>query len=307
MEKYLVETNNLTKSFGKFTAVKDINLKIKKGVIYGFLGPNGAGKSTTIRMLLGLVNPTKGKVKVFGKSITKNRIDILKKVGSIVESPSYYGNLTAYENLYITKEILNVKKEEIKKALEIVGLSEEKNKKVKKFSLGMKQRLAIAQSILGNPELLILDEPTNGLDPSGIREIRCLIKNLAENFGMTVLISSHILSEIELIASEVGIINKGKLVFQGTIDELHKNSAEEIKVNVKPKEQAIKYFNSKGYKVDIRNEYIYLKNCLDPSSITRELVMNDLDVYHISRYKSNLEEMFLSFTKKEGTNDINTF
>jgi len=222
MNKYLIETNNLTKNFEGFTAVNDIGLKVPSGVVYGFLGPNGAGKSTTIRMLLGLIKPTEGEVKVFGKSIKTHRTQILKKVGSLVEYPSYYANLTAYENLDITRRILEVDKKEIDRVLEIVKLTEVKNKAVKKFSLGMKQRLGIANALLGNPEILILDEPTNGLDPAGIHEVRELVKSLPEKMGITVLVSSHLLSEIELMATQVGIINKGKLMFQGTLEDLKK-------------------------------------------------------------------------------------
>ena len=214
MSTYVIETSNLTKKFGKFLAVNSIDLQVPKGGIYGFLGPNGAGKSTTIRMLLGLMKETQGQVKVFGKSIKEDRRAILKRVGSMVETPSYYGHLTAYENLEVSRKILGVEKKEINRVLEIVKLMDVQHKAVKKFSLGMKQRLGIAQALLGNPELLILDEPTNGLDPSGIIEMRELIKSFPEKYGITVLISSHILSEIELIATHVGIINKGKLLFR---------------------------------------------------------------------------------------------
>ena len=189
----VIETSHLTKNFGKFLAVNSIDLRVPKGGIYGFLGPNGAGKSTTIRMLLGLIKETQGQVKVFGKSIKEERLAILKQVGSMVETPSYYGHLTAYENLEVTRKILGVEKKEINRVLEIVKLTDVRHKAVKKFSLGMKQRLGIAQALLGNPELFILDEPTNGLDPSGIIEMRDLIKSFPEKYGITVLISSHIL------------------------------------------------------------------------------------------------------------------
>ncbi|MCY6370606.1 ABC transporter ATP-binding protein [Clostridium ganghwense] len=220
MSNYIVETNNLTKSFENFNAVRDLNLKVRKGRIYGFLGPNGAGKSTTIRMLLGLIKPTKGEIEIFGKSIKENRIEVLRNTGSLVESPSYYGNLTAYENLKISTEILNLKESSIDEVLEIVKLTNWKDTQVKKFSLGMKQRLGIALALIGKPNLLILDEPTNGLDPEGIHEIRELIKELPKINGMSVIISSHVLSEIQLMADDIGIINLGKLLFQGSLDEL---------------------------------------------------------------------------------------
>lgn len=220
MTNYIVETKNLTKSFESFNAVNDLNLKIREGKIYGFLGPNGAGKSTTIRMLLGLIKPTKGKIKIMGKDIRKNRMEILKHTGSLIESPSYYGNLTAYENLKISAEILNINKNTIDEVLKIVKLTKWKDTAVKKFSLGMKQRLGIALALIGNPKLLILDEPTNGLDPEGIFEIRELIKTLPKKYNMSVIISSHLLSEIQLMADDIGIINLGNLLFQGSLDEL---------------------------------------------------------------------------------------
>ncbi|AJD29928.1 ABC transporter ATP-binding protein [Clostridium sporogenes] len=220
MSNFIIETKNLTKSFESFNAVSNLNLQVKKGRIYGFLGPNGAGKSTTIRMLLGLIKPTNGEINIFGKSIKENRIKILKNTGSLVESPSYYANLTAYENLKISAKILNLKESYIDDVLETVKLTEWKNTQVKKFSLGMKQRLGIALALIGEPDLLILDEPTNGLDPEGIHEIRELIKELPKINGMSVLISSHILSEIQIMADDIGIINLGKLLFQGSLDEL---------------------------------------------------------------------------------------
>lgn len=188
----MIRTENLSKQFGKFKAVKGIDLKVPEGGVYGFLGPNGAGKSTTIRMLLGLIKPTEGKAFLFDKSIKTNRMEILKQVGSMVESPSYYGHLTTYENLKIISEIRGNDEREIDRVLEIVKLKDSKDRKVKNFSMGMKQRLGIAQALLGNPKLLILDEPTNGLDPSGIHQIRDLIRDLPQKTGVTILVSSHI-------------------------------------------------------------------------------------------------------------------
>lgn len=297
MNEYLIETNNLTKNFEGFTAVNDVGLKVPSGVVYGFLGPNGAGKSTTIRMLLGLIKPTEGEVKVFGKSIKTHRTEILKKVGSLVEYPSYYANLTAYENLDITRRILEVDKKEIDRVLEIVKLTEVKNKAVKKFSLGMKQRLGIANALLGNPEILILDEPTNGLDPAGIHEVRELIKSLPEKMGITVLVSSHLLSEIELMATQVGIINKGKLMFQGTLEELKKRSDSEIMVDARPALSAVKELENKGYNIEVRDKNIFVKNNnANAAHITKELVLSGHDVYHISEYRNSLEDIFLEIT-----------
>lgn len=299
MGEYLIETNNLTKKFGTFTAVNGVDLKVPKGGVYGFLGPNGAGKSTTIRMLLGLISPTEGEAKLFGKSIVNNRIEILKNVGSMVESPSYYGHLTAYENLNIAREILRVDKKDIENVLEVVGLKEVRNKKVREFSLGMKQRLGIAQALIGSPKLLILDEPTNGLDPEGIREIRTLIKTLPKEMGITVLVSSHLLSEIELMSTDVGIINKGEIIFQGPLEELHRTSDSEIKICAKPLKKAVGYLESRGYKVGMRDDHIYVNGFGDIPKLTKELVMNDFDIYHISNHRSTLEDIFLNITRKE--------
>jgi len=191
----VIETRGLTKVFNRFAAVEDLDLRVPRGALYGFLGPNGAGKSTTIRMLLGLMGPTSGTIHLFNRELAKHRLEILRRVGSLVEAPSYYEHLTAFENLEITRRILQLPKGEIDKALEIVKLAKWKNQRVREFSLGMKQRLGIAQALLGKRELLILDEPTNGLDPAGVREIRELIVSLPERMNATVLISSHILSE----------------------------------------------------------------------------------------------------------------
>ncbi|MBZ9633991.1 ABC transporter ATP-binding protein [Clostridium sp. FP1] len=197
MSNYIVETKDLIKSFKNFKAVNGIDLKVKEGTIYGFLGPNGAGKSTTIRMLLGLIKATSGEVMVFGKNIKGKREEILRDIGALVEMPSYYEHLTSYENLEITRVVLKLNKTEIDRVLALVGLSEVRNKKVKEFSLGMKQRLGIAQALMGNPKLIILDEPTNGLDPSGIQEIRELIKSLSGEKGK-LLVSGENLSPSKL-------------------------------------------------------------------------------------------------------------
>ena len=254
MEQYVIETRGLTKEFNKFAAVKDLNLRVPKGALYGFLGPNGAGKSTTIRLLLGLIRPTKGTVHLFNQDLTKHRLEILSRVGSLVETPSYYEHLTAYENLEITRKILQLPKKEIDKALEIVKLSKWKNQKVKHLSSGMKQRLGIAQSLMGNRELLLLDEPTNGLDPAGVREIRELIISLPEMMNATVLISSHILNEVELIADHVGIIHRGKLLFQGTLAELKARGRGEIIIKANPLHQAAEFLKRKGYAVAIKKD-----------------------------------------------------
>ena len=303
MSRYIVETKNLVKVFNKVKSVDNVNLKIKEGEIYGFLGPNGAGKSTTIKMLLGLIRANSGEVYIFGKSIKENREEILKNIGALVESPSYYGHLTAYENLDILKRMLKLNKEEIEEKLKLVNLWEERNKKVNEFSLGMKQRLGIAQALMGNPKLLILDEPTNGLDPAGIIEIRNLIRYLAKEKKITIIISSHILNEIELVATEVGVINKGKLLYQGSLEDLKKNSTNEVIIGLEKKEDkalTMKLLLARGYRVEEENLKLKVKgNNLSPSKICREIVMGGYSLNYLAEEKTSLEEIFLGLTKEE--------
>ena len=220
MNNYIIKTKKLSKKYKSFIVVNEVSLNIRKGSIYGFLGPNGAGKSTTMKMLLGLTAPTKGSFEIDGKKFPDDRIAILKEVGSFIELPAFYGNLTGRENLDIIRRILQLPDNTVEEALELVGLSEFGDRLAKKYSLGMKQRLGLAGALLGRPPILILDEPTNGLDPSGIHEIRNLIKSLPKLYDCTILISSHMLSEIELIADDIGILNHGRLLFEGSIDSL---------------------------------------------------------------------------------------
>ena len=221
---YMITTDRLTKKYKNFTSVDNVSLHIRKGSIYGFLGPNGAGKSTTMKMLLGLTAPTKGSFIIDGKQFPNDRIDILKEIGSFIEAPSFYANLTGRENLDIIRRILGLPKSDVEDALELVGLTEFGDRLAKKYSLGMKQRLGLAGALIGRPPILILDEPTNGLDPSGIHEIRNLVKSLPELYDCTILISSHMLSEIELMADDIGILNHGRLLFEGSMDELRQSA-----------------------------------------------------------------------------------
>lgn len=216
----IIETKNLTKTYGDFEAVSDLNLHIKKGSVYGFLGPNGAGKSTTMKMFLGLTKPTSGSFTIDAKQYPKNRVEILKEIGSFIEAPAFYGNLSGEENLDIIRRILGLPKSSVDDALEFVGLAQFRKRLAKKYSLGMKQRLGLAGALIGRPPILILDEPTNGLDPVGIHEIRTLIKSLPQQFDCTVLVSSHLLAEVELMADDIGILNHGRLLFEGTMEDL---------------------------------------------------------------------------------------
>lgn len=228
---YILETTNLTKTHGSKLRVNNLQMQVPEGCVYGFLGPNGAGKTTTLKLLLGLIKPNRGSISFYGQEMTeKNRLSILKTTGSLIESPSYYGHLTGAENLQIIAKLKGVSAKDITDVLHTVRLYEQKDKKVKHYSLGMKQRLGIAMALLGKPQLLILDEPTNGLDPAGIQEIRELIKGLPATHNMTVIVSSHLLSEVEQMADMVGIIHHGEMLFQGNMNELatQGNSLEEV-------------------------------------------------------------------------------
>ncbi|WP_208589667.1 ABC transporter ATP-binding protein [Gracilibacillus suaedae] len=299
--EYIIQTKNLSKKFGKELAVNGVDIRIAKGEIYGFLGPNGAGKSTTIRMLLGLMKPTSGKVAIFGKDLKSERINILKKVGSLVENPSYYPHLTAKENLEAIRKIVGVPKTRIDEVLKTVRLQDAANKKVKGFSLGMKQRLGIATALLNKPELLILDEPTNGLDPSGIIEIRELIKSLPEKYGMTILISSHLLSEIDQIATTVGIITKGKMIFQDSIEEMRMFARQYIKLKVSQHEHAWRTLLASGMKAELEDGHILLSDQTDQhvAEAVQLLVQQGISIYRVEEDKKSLEDIFLQMTKEE--------
>lgn len=296
----LVKTYNLSKRYGKTYQVKNINLSVEEGEIFGFLGPNGAGKTTTLKMLLGLVKPTKGKVIIFGKELKENRQTILIQIGSLIESPSYYGHLTGMENLKLVQRLRNIPEKNIHEVLNIVRLENQKDKKVNQYSLGMKQRLGIAMALLPFPKLLILDEPTNGLDPAGIEEIRELIKSFPSRFGITVLLSSHLLSEIEQIATSVGIINNGELLFHGSMESLKKKSQQIIKIRTSNSSFAHKILLSRGMQPILENDDLLFENISDAEVIqaNRTLITSGIDVLRIEEEKKSLERIFLEMTGK---------
>ncbi|WP_459500668.1 ABC transporter ATP-binding protein [Bacillus sp. C1] len=302
MGAYIVETENLTKTYGAVNSVSQLQMKVGKGEIYGFLGPNGAGKTTTIRMLLGLIKPTEGTIKVFNQDLKTNRIHILREVGSLVESPSYYGHLTGFENLEVIRHMLQVPKKNIDEVLRIVRLEKQKDKLVRQYSLGMKQRLGIAMALLGDPKLLILDEPTNGLDPGGIQEIRELIKQLPKQYDMTVLISSHLLNEMDQIATQVGIINSGKLIFQDKIEVLRKKSQASVKIRVNDVAKAYQILKQHQGQIRMEGDCLVTNQQDDQfiSHINHLLVQQHVSVYRIEEEKHTLEEIFLSLTEKGG-------
>ncbi|APB72881.1 ABC transporter ATP-binding protein [Paenibacillus polymyxa] len=303
MNEYIIETNSLSKIYKGRAAVNQLDLKIARGDIYGFLGPNGAGKTTTIRMLLGLIRPTRGTIRIFGKDIRRHKLDILRKVGSLVEYPSYYGHLNAIENLEAIRRILNVPKQNIAEVLEVVRLTKHAKRPVKGYSLGMKQRLGIAAALLGNPEVLILDEPTNGLDPEGIQEMRTLIQAMPKQRGITVLVSSHLLSEVEHMANTVGIIREGELVFQNTIHNLRQESAGGIRVVVSEPEAAQLIAREQGYHSVKDGSALDFENMNDAAValLVRRLVENTHAVYRVEERRKSLEDMFMQVVGKGGT------
>lgn len=299
--KQIVFTYNLSKRYSDTYSVKDINLSVCEGDIYGFLGPNGAGKSTTLKMILGLTKPTNGKVTVFDKDIGVDRRLILSQTGSLIESPSYYGHLTGLENMRVIQKLRGVSDKNVMEALKIVRLEKQKDKKVGQYSLGMKQRLGIAMAILSFPKLLILDEPTNGLDPAGIGEIRELIKFLPQRYEMTVLISSHLLSEVEQMATSVGIINDGIMVFQGSMEALKNTNHPTIMMKTKDNILAQKILLDKGFSCKQYEDFLVFENLMDKkvAQANKSLVEADIDVLRIEEHRKNLENIFLDITGKE--------
>ncbi|MFD1773739.1 ABC transporter ATP-binding protein [Paenibacillus rhizophilus] len=298
----IIQTADLVKRYRGRAAVDHLNLSIGKGDIYGFLGPNGAGKTTTIRMLLGLIAPSGGQVEIFGKDLRKERLDILRRVGSLVESPSYYGHLSAVDNLEAIRRILGAPKRRIAEVLDIVSLTGEEKRPVKGFSLGMKQRLGIAAALLGSPELLILDEPTNGLDPSGIQEIRSLIMSLPREHGITVLVSSHLLSEIEQMAGTVGIIRQGRMIYQDTIARLRERSAGEMRLVVSEPEAALEEAFRRGYDGMLRTDELRFSGMDDArvALLVKALVERGHAIYRVEEQRQSLEELFLQVVEGEG-------
>ena len=295
----IVQTRGLCKQYGKVLRVNHLDLQVPEGAIYGFLGPNGAGKSTTLKMILGLVRPTAGSISVFGKEVNgHNRLDMLKQVGSLIESPSYYGHLTGEENLKVVQTLRGVPEKDVYEVLEIVRLEGQRNKKVAHYSLGMKQRLGLAAALLGFPRLLILDEPTNGLDPAGIQEMRELICSLPARFGMTVLVSSHLLSEIDQMADYVGIIREGELVFQDTLETLHRHSRHNLALRTGDNEGALKLLHQSRVPCAQEEDYILLPRLDDPDAakLIRYLIGHGVDVLRLEERQKSLEDIFLELT-----------
>lgn len=305
MGNYIIETRGLTKKYGNQTSVSNLNIHVKKGRIYGLLGRNGAGKTTTMRMLLGLTQPTSGEVQMFGKTLVNNEKTILPRIGSLIESPGFYQNLTATENLKIFADLRGLKKAGcIKEALNLVNLPYGDKKLFSQYSLGMKQRLAIALAIMHNPQVLILDEPINGLDPIGIAEVRSFIRELCDSYGKTIIISSHILSEISLLADDIGIIDRGVLLEEESLKELEEKNAKYIHFitsNAKKAAQVIEsLFQTKNVKItDEYNLYLY-DTVLPVAKINRTLIESGIDIKELHLCEETLEDYFKKITGGEG-------
>lgn len=301
----MIETKNLTKKYDDKKSVSDLNIHVKKNRIYGLLGRNGAGKTTTMKMLLGLTPATNGEVKIFGKNIIGNQKRILPRIGCLIESPGFYPNLTGTENLQIFATLRGVpKRNAIKEALSLVGLEYKDKKLFSQYSLGMKQRLAIALAVMHDPEILILDEPINGLDPIGIIEVRKFIRDLCDVKGKTVLISSHILSEIALLADDIGIIDNGVLLEETSLEELEQKNKKYIHFTVTETTQAARVltvdFGTKNFKVaDDHNIYLY-DTALPVASINRKFIGNGIDVFEAHLCEDTLEDYFKRVTGGEG-------
>ena len=305
MSDYLIETKQLTKIYGEQAAVKNIDLHVKRGRIYGLLGRNGAGKTTTMKMLLGLTQPTSGEVKIWGKTLRGNEKKLLPRIGNLIESPGFYPNLTATENLRIFATLRGVpNRHAIKDALDLVGLPYKDKKLFSQYSLGMKQRLAIALAVMHDPELLILDEPINGLDPIGIAEVRSFIRELCDTRGKTILISSHILSEISLLADDVGIIDHGTLLEEESLAELEQKSSKHIHFTVSNTSQAARVlerdFQENHFSI-LDDHNIQLYNLTLPiGKIVTAFVANGLEVTEAHSCEESLEDYFRRVTGGEG-------
>ena len=297
-----VKTNQLTKTYNNTPCVNNVDLQIPEGSIYGFLGPNGAGKSTTMKMILGLIKCSGGTVEVLGHTMNdKNRLAILRDTGSLIESPSYYAHLTGRENLKIVCLLKGVPEKEIDEVLRIVRMEKQQNKKAGHYSLGMKQRLGLASALLGRPKLLLLDEPTNGLDPAGIQEMRELICSLPGKYGMTVMISSHLLSEIDQMATHTGIIDRGELIFQDSLAHLYEHSRKQIRLRTMDNKAAFRYLTDQKVTCRIEGEYLTFRDMPDDklAFLMAGTAASGAGLLRIQEQQQTLEDIFLDLTGRK--------
>ena len=298
----VIETKALCKQYGPHTAVDHVELHVPQGCVYGFIGPNGAGKSTTMKMLLGLIHPTAGRVHLLGQELTeKSRLPLLRQTGSLIESPAGYLHLTAQENLEIVADLKGVPHKDIGRVLDIVHLTQDRNRRVGQYSLGMKQRLGIAMALLGSPKLLILDEPTNGLDPAGIQEMRALIRNMPAATGATVLISSHLLGEMEQMVEQVGIIDHGHILFEGPLTELQRHSRGNVTLRLLDPAKAAPILRANGLTAHGDSCVVTLPPLRDSllADLVQKLAACGAGVVELTPHTKTLEEIFLSLTSEE--------
>ena len=298
----VIETKALCKQYGPHTAVDHVELHVPQGCVYGFIGPNGAGKSTTMKMLLGLIHPTAGRVRLLGQELTeKSRLPLLRQTGSLIESPAGYLHLTAQENLEIVADLKGVPHKDIGRVLDIVHLTQDRNRRVGQYSLGMKQRLGIAMALLGSPKLLILDEPTNGLDPAGIQEMRALIRNMPAATGATVLISSHLLGEMEQMVEQVGIIDHGHILFEGPLTELQRHSRGNVTLRLLDPAKAAPILRANGLTAHSDSCVVTLSPLQDAllADLVQKLAACGAGVVELTPRTKTLEEIFLSLTSEE--------
>ena len=298
----VIETKALCKQYGPHTAVDHVELHVPQGCVYGIIGPNGAGKSTTMKMLLGLIHPTAGRVRLLGQELTeKSRLPLLRQTGSLIESPAGYLHLTAQENLEIVADLKGVPHKDIGRVLDIVHLTQDRNRRVGQYSLGMKQRLGIAMALLGSPKLLILDEPTNGLDPAGIQEMRALIRNMPAATGATVLISSHLLGEMEQMVEQVGIIDHGHILFEGPLTELQRHSRGNVTLRLLDPAKAAPILRANGLTAHSDSCVVTLPPLQDAllADLVQKLAACGAGVVELTPHTKTLEEIFLSLTSEE--------
>lgn len=298
----VIETKALCKQYGPHTAVDHVELHVPQGCVYGFIGPNGAGKSTTMKMLLGLIHPTAGRVRLLGQELTeKSRLPLLRQTGSLIEFPAGYLHLTAQENLEIVADLKGVPHKDIGRVLDIVHLTQDRNRRVGQYSLGMKQRLGIAMALLGSPKLLILDEPTNGLDPAGIQEMRALIRNMPAATGATVLISSHLLGEMEQMVEQVGIIDHGHILFEGPLTELQRHSRGNVTLRLLDPAKAAPILRANGLTAHSDSCVVTLPPLQDAllADLVQKLAACGAGVVELTPLTKTLEEIFLSLTSEE--------
>ncbi|HZV01109.1 MAG TPA: ATP-binding cassette domain-containing protein [Planctomycetota bacterium] len=304
MTDLAMKTLDLARRFGSILAVDRLSLHVPRGCVYGFLGPNGAGKTTTIRMLLGLIRPDGGEIQLFGEPLTRTtRRGLLRRIGALVEAPSVYPHLTGAENLRVTQELAGMDRTRIAEVLRIVKLERDADRLVQGYSQGMRQRLGIALALLGRPSLLVLDEPTNGLDPAGIHEIRDLIRGFASDHGITVFLSSHLLAEVEQIATHVGILGQGRLLFEGTLEELQRRHADSIEIEVDRPEPAASILREGGLKVERTGGASLTVTVSGRAEVARAaslLVGGGISLYQIRTVRPTLEDLFLDLTREAG-------